>query len=358
MRGTLHAHVAFDWGEELRLDVAQRLVPAELHGLARRPRTPSSFAFRPTPLRVVLEPIELQLAEVGSCRAAAQATLFDFAAVSLALRVPFELPRDALARLAGSLSNSETIAQVARRSLEPLFHQLRPAIDQPEFIPLSEEYFVFQFAPGALADTPATFMAEQAEWLAALLRLEDEPLCGDEVAEAVRQRLSYGPDDAFMAEWSAAVLVDADCEETLQTIEFANLQLLELRHIDMKLDNRLASAYQVIHPLARSAWPFWRLQSRQLRAMGELRIAAHEVYQRTTNVLKLVGDPYLARVYRMLAARFHLESWQKSVEQSLDVVESVHQTVSDQAATYRTETLEWIIILLILIEIVMSLTSH
>ena len=32
-----------------------------------------------------------------------------------------------------------------------------------------------------------------------------------------------------------AVLVDRECDETLQTIEFANLQLLEFRHIDNRL---------------------------------------------------------------------------------------------------------------------------
>jgi hypothetical protein len=32
-----------------------------------------------------------------------------------------------------------------------------------------------------------------------------------------------------IVDWAAAVIVDHDCEEMLQTLEFANLQLLEFR---------------------------------------------------------------------------------------------------------------------------------
>src|SRR5436853_4433262 len=38
---------------------------------------------------------------------------------------------------------------------------------------------------------------------------------------------------------------------------------------------------------------------------------------RSGNVLKLVGDQYLARVYRMLAGRFHLENWEQSIQRKL-----------------------------------------
>ena len=97
--GTLHVYVAFDWGEELRLDVARQLVPAEVHVLPRRRRTPPSIAYRPPPLRFHLHPPSLPLAEIGAAPVAAEATVFDFAAVSVAFHVPFDLPRDGMARL-------------------------------------------------------------------------------------------------------------------------------------------------------------------------------------------------------------------------------------------------------------------
>src|SRR5262245_47800296 len=51
LAGTLHLYVAFDWGDELDLERARQLVPAEVHELPRRRRTPPSIAYRPPPLR-------------------------------------------------------------------------------------------------------------------------------------------------------------------------------------------------------------------------------------------------------------------------------------------------------------------
>src|SRR4051794_40334363 len=79
LTGTLHIHVAFDWGEEVHLDEARRLARAEFQLLRRRRRTPSSIAYRPPPLRLSLEPLLIVLPEVGAVEAPAKATVFDFA---------------------------------------------------------------------------------------------------------------------------------------------------------------------------------------------------------------------------------------------------------------------------------------
>jgi hypothetical protein len=205
---------------------------------------------------------------------------------------------------------------------------------------------------------PQELLNSHAAWLAGLARLEHEPLSLDEIAESLRLRISYAPDDLLVPEWSAAVLIDDDCDETLQTIEFANVKLLELRHVDARLDSRLAEAYQLIHPLARSWLPFWRTHSQPLRALGDIKLEANGLMEHLGNVLKLVGDQYLARVYRQLAQRFHLEDWGASVHRTLGVVEGVYQVLSDQAGMFRTELLEVIIILLIAFEIGMALLGR
>ena len=362
LRGTLHIFVAFDWGEEIDLERAGKLAAGEAHALARRSRTPASLVYQPAPWRFRLAPTELELGELGRIEAAAEATLFDLGAVSVGLHVPFVLPLPAIQRLAGSLANSAPIVEAVRQALLPLHAKVLPAIKEPESSQLSEEYFVFHFTPGEaaapLVNRPERMLTEQAVWAAGVLRLENEPLSLNEVAEATRLHISYTPHDLFVPEWSAALLVDHNCEETLQTIEYANLQLLEYRHIDNRLDERLAGAYKLIHPLKRSWLPFWRMHGRQLRDLGELRIEMHDVFERTGNVLKLVGDQYLARCYQLLAARFHLDEWEENIERALEVVEGAYQVVSDQSATIRTEVLEIIVIVLIAMEIIMAFVGH
>lgn len=362
-RGTLHVFVAFDWGEAIDLERARGLAPGQVHDLPRRRRTPSSFSYRPAPLEIGLGDISLELPELGQVAAGARLTMFEFAAVSVAMRVPFELSSDRLANLAGALADPSSVIQAARAAVRPLYERLRPAIVAEHWQDdLSEEYFVFQIQPCA-QPSPSEPMPEpsdgrDAAWIASLVHLENEPLSRDEIAEALRLRLRYGPGDLFVPDWGAAVLIDRDCDETLEAIAFANLQLLEFRHIDDRLDASLAAAYKLIHPLTHSWLPFWRIHARPLRVLGELKVEANELFERTENVLKLVGEPYLARVYRLVAARLHLDAWEESIQRKLEVAEGVHQVLADQAGAFRMEFLEILVVLLIFLEILLAIWRH
>jgi hypothetical protein len=360
LAGTLHLYVAFDWGDEVDLTRARRLAPAEVQSLPRRPRTPTSIAYRPPPLRFALAPVTLGLPRDDIPPADGEATLFDFAAVSVAFRVPFRMTLPELHRLAAWLADPAPILATARAAVAPLYAKLLPAIRDPLWRDdLSEEYFVFQL-PSSNPPPPIRPAVERGGWLAGLVRLEPEPLSAEEVEEALRLHLSYSPDDLFVPDWAAAVLFDSDpgCIETLRVIEFANLQLLEYRHIDDRLNDSMASAYRVVREANWSRFRFWRSHDRPLRVLGELKVEANDLFERTGNVLKLVGDQYLARVYGLLAARFHLKEWEASIQRKLEVAEGVYQVISDQAAARRTEFMELIVIVLIVLEIVLALFHH
>ena len=89
-----------------------------------------------------------------------------------------------------------------------------------------------------------------------------------------------------------------------------------------------------------------------------LKIEVNVMLERSANALKLVGEPYLARAFHLVATRFHLEEWGQDVRRSIALLEGIYQVVADQAATYRTEALEVIIVLLIVFEIAMTFFRH
>src|SRR5258708_3927873 len=99
--GILHVYVAFDCGDEVELDAARKLVPANLLALPRRRRTPTSIAYRPPPLRLTMGGTGFNWPELGQVDMATDVTVFDFAAVSIAFHVPFHLPKAGLSRLGG-----------------------------------------------------------------------------------------------------------------------------------------------------------------------------------------------------------------------------------------------------------------
>jgi hypothetical protein len=352
LHGRLHVFIACDWGEEVDLARAAELTPAELHRLPRTPRTPSSIQYVPSPLRIRVEDVPLDLPELGSVTARGAATLFDFGGVSVSLQVDFVLASNSLLRLAAGLTAPEAIEQRVKAVLTPVFEKLRPAIREPGWSDLSEEYFVFQFSPQPGFPSPCELLERAPGWIAGLLRMDSAELSAGEVAETLRSRMSYGPADLVVVDWAAGLLIDTECDETLETIAFANLQLLEFRQVDRGLDQRLSDAYRVMRRLSCATLPFWRTHSLPLRDLGQLKVDANEMVSRTRNVLKLIGDQYLARLHQLIAARFHLDEWGDSVHESIKVLEGNYQVLSEQSATYRAELLEWMIVLLIVAEIV------
>src|SRR5690606_38821217 len=133
--------------------------------------------------------------------------------------------------------------------------------------------------------------------------------------------------------------IDVDCRETLEVVEFANLQLLEFREIDSRLDTQLTDTSALVYQLARQRLPLWKSYTTKLRALGDLKVEFTTIFERTQDALKLVGDQYLARVYQLLSARFYLADWHQNIQRSLDVLEGAYRVLADQAAVWRAELL-------------------
>ena len=95
-----------------------------------------------------------------------------------------------------------------------------------------------------------------------------------------------------------------------------------------------------------------------LRRIARLQIDSAILFEGVNNALKLLGDVYLSRVYRLAAGRLHLPAWDASIIRKLGTLESIYEKLSDRQANRRMEVLEWIIILLILFEVVMSFVRH
>jgi hypothetical protein len=360
----LHLDYAFDVGYEIDLEKARPLLHGETGRLPRRRRTPESIRYRPAPLRVPVDasgvalPDAVGIEAVGPPRG--ELTVFDFAAVSLAVQVAVRATPAGLLTLAGELAEPSALNTEVRGVVHPWLARIRPAVMGFELSELSEEYILFQ-----VLDARSDWLASHADWVAGLVRLEPGPLSRTEVEEATRLSLSYTPNDLVTLDWAAGFLADRDCADTLQVIEFANVQLLEFRHIDDRLDDRLEAAYRLIRPGDRdrprtragpAAW--WRSHAGAVRSVRELEIEATSLFERADNALKLIGDQYLSRVFDLASTRFHLRDWQQSIRRKLETVGDVYDLLVQQSGGQRMEALELIVVVLIALEIVLALLRH
>jgi uncharacterized Rmd1/YagE family protein len=89
--------------------------------------------------------------------------------------------------------------------------------------------------------------------------------------------------------------------------------------------------------------------------VAELQLESAVMLERVTNSLKVFGEEYLTRIYRLASARFQLGELDATITRKLSTIESIYQKLSDRAAAVRMEALEWVVIVLIALEIVLSL---
>jgi hypothetical protein len=347
----VHLAFAFDIGYEIDLERARTYLSAGSGSLARRPRTPESLQYRPNPLLVSLDPIGLTLPGVTTLPPRAELSFFDFGALSLLVTFPIKVTEGELVALAAELADPSTLVNAARLVIAPWIERIKPMVIEFEPSPLSEEYIVFQ-----IGERSQEWIAERTEWIAKLVRLEGGDLSEGEVKEATRLSLSYSPNDNVTIDWAAGFVADRIWADTLQVIEFANVQLLEFRHIDERLDDRLEAAYRLIRPnQKRRGLPLWRTHSGAVRSVRELEIEATSLFERADNALKLIGDQYLSRIYDLAQSRFHLPEWQQSIRRKLETVGDVYDLLVNQAGGTRSEALEIVVIALIALEIILAI---
>ena len=83
---------------------------------------------------------------------------------------------------------------------------------------------------------------------------------------------------------------------------------------DGDIEGIVGQADDLLRKASGSRIPLLRSYAGPLRMLGELKVESNALFERTGNALKLVGDQYLARVYRLLASRFHLPEWEQDVK--------------------------------------------
>jgi hypothetical protein len=356
VEGVCYVLFAYDIGFSIDLDSAEQHVRdiKQRETIRRTRKAPSYFQYRPPPLRVTVQSAPVKLAGCAT-EPDIDFVIYDFGAVSAIYRIPLRGTLDSLQALALELYDNEQLLHDSLAGVERLLETIRPAVTKPGVADVVEDYVIFQVTRGEPPIDPGRAASEYAVPLAQILRAETAALSRQEIEDSLTCCISFGEEDLAIIDWNTALLVGSDMDDVLAVLEFANVELLEMRFLDDQLDSALSEAFAHFS-LRRWARP-WGLRSRTevLQRMARLQVDGAILFEGVNNTLKLLGDPYLARVYRLAAQRFHLSDWDASILRKLKTVESIYDKISDQQSAFRMEVLEWIIILLIAVSIVVSI---
>jgi hypothetical protein len=349
---TCHLAYAFEVGHAIDLEACDRRVErAARQQIRTSRRIPQHFEYRPPPLRISQGPSPL-IAN-GIAADLVEIVLYDFGAALVRYEFRATRPLTGLADLAQSLQSNVELERDARNRAAALLVELGAAVTRPRLAEIVEDYVIVAVDPGATE----TVVSLDGIALAAaqILRGSGEDLAPEEIADALAERLSFSTTDLTIIDWNAALIIDREPGDTIDLLEFANVQLLELRHLDNQLDQALDRAYPTLAASERRLLRSLRPPTTALRTVGELQMDGASLFQRVSSAVKLVGDQFLGRAYQAIARRFHFESWDRAISRKLEVLDGIYQKMSDQVMARRLEVLEWIVIILIAVELVLSL---
>ncbi len=348
---TCHATFAFEVGQNIDLLACERrLAAAERQTVRSRRRAPRYFDYRPAPLRLAQDPPQEPVAGLPVTQT--DLVLYDFGAAAVRYALPYRGDLAGLVPVSVALQETTILIEDARTRLTAMVETLGAAIERPQLTDRVEDYLIFEI-DGVPAGLPLRTLWRGASrtLVAQLLRGAEAPLAPEEVDDAIRLRLSFGTDDLTIVDWNAALVYDPEPEETRALLEFANVQLLELRHLDGELDVVLDQAYDALARAERGGWRALRPPAGALRHLGELQMDSAVLFERVSSAVKLVGDRFLGRVYQAASQRFHFGDWDRAITRKLGVLEGIYQKLSDRVTARRLEALEWIVILLIALEV-------
>jgi hypothetical protein len=356
-RGTCHVIFVYDIAFAIDLNEAERRISsATRETLKHKRRAPQYFEYSPPPLRIAQGAERVAIDATFATDPQVELVVYDFGAVTVIYRIDLSRDGSRLLNLSEELYENKQLLADSRQRVKDLLKVIEPAVTKANISSFVEDYVIFQveaFAePIAIEDLTTRYGAHVAQ----ILRAESGELSADEIIDATANRISFGKDDVAIVDWYAALVVDTEAEDVLTVLEFANVELLEMRFLDRRLDDALGLAYDRLSKRSQK-WFQFRSDPSDLREISQWQVDSAILFEGVNNVLKLLGDQYLARLYRLVAQRFHLADWDVSILRKLQTLEGIYQKISDQMVSRRMEVLEWIIIFLIAISIILPFVS-
>jgi hypothetical protein len=355
LQGQVVAMFAFDVGYEVSLErLSAMMATTPVQPLSRKKQTPTHLQYSRPPQILHLGIATGHFSTPGNILA----TIFDFGAVSISYRWNLAqtepLPLSDLPQISHDLYHLNLEAH-AKEQVESLMLKIEPAIVRPALAELMEDYYLFVIEKLDDALTAEELVASHRQTLAQTLRFEKNKLSRSQQTEALAQSISYYEQDVTLVDWNAAMIYDPDYEDTANVLELLNVELLEARYIDRQLDKRITEYASLVRKRIEWPIPLRTPYRKAIEDMAELRLESALLAERVENALKLVGDLFLARLHSAAAQRFYLQEWESIISRKLELISDFYDLLSDRLHTVQSQTLELIVILLILVEVILPL---
>ncbi|MCM0607118.1 MAG: hypothetical protein KA715_13595 [Xanthomonadaceae bacterium] len=351
-KGSILIYRVFDIAEEVNLSVVEKILSEAISNerlkLKKGPRNALMMKNAP----VILNIQEIDFNFLGqNIRSEVYAKIWDYGVLSLIFQIPI-IPGTQWSKLieySAHLESDQTIDEIAKNKSKDLVQMLKPALQKPRTWDQFEDYIIY-FLEKVQGIEQASDLLNQVD-IPSLIMGENNFKPSEKSKQSILDSVyQYSADDLAVIDWNSAIVYEpSGKKEVPEVLEFALTQMMEMRYYDDLLDDRLYDLYDEIEKTRGSI--FKSSFSKLAREASTRFIEFSEFIERIDNSLKVVGDFYLATIFRGASAKFRIRDWQESVTQKMDLMARVSELLSAEVHAGRSLILETIVVLLIATEI-------
>jgi len=244
----------------------------------------------------------------------------------------------------------------ASELLRAALDRSRPALVRPYETWLREDYHIVQLEEIVEANGEALaaeeLLASHSQEIAQLVRGVSVLLSDAESREVLQSSISYSRTDLLVVGWTGA-LVYGNAEgaaTTIQLLEYANTQLLELRYYDSLLTRLLEGVYRSLENKG-GVLAAWRL-SREAARVNTIRLDVMELTEKVDNAIKFLSDMFYARLYGLAATKVGVPDYRTLVDRKLRTAGELYTFMVNQFNQSRGFVLELMIVIILIIDLV------
>lgn len=342
----------YDIGRDINLDKLEeaiaRSVPTSRPAFVRI--KPKSILMQVPPLQWRMDPVHIER-DGTTYEMSALVRIYDIGVISLCFvyENPAPLPGD-LERFgllfAGQEGMDTCFGERLRSIQQILSPHIRGLVAEPDFF---EDYTIFT----------ADRIGEPADPLPVLLG-DATPVAEQIREETLKYTLSYTPEDRIILSYDSSLICGPESPTDLfDLIEYANVQVFELRYYDRLLMHQVEKMFDDIEHADRMSW--LRRMSQYHTIMAEImetNAEITEVIEKVNNLIKVTEDIYYAKVYAKALTVFRADQWSESVTRKIELLRDNYSMLSDEVRIQHSYFLEWVIIILIALEFGFAIVQY
>jgi len=354
-KGKILVYRVFDIGSEIDLEKVEALFEdkklKERFKLDRKHNM--SLIISKSPVSVQLGAIDVKIMDiVQTCELVAK--VWHFGTVSLCFQIPiFEgTTWPELIKIASWMENDTALDEIAKIKAKEFQDDIKYAIPATNNDwSMNEDFVTYFIQEFEGLKGPLSTLNDEIDVAALILAESNENLSDSIKKITLENTYQYSRDDLVVVDWNSALVIEpSGSMDVPLVIEFALNQLLEMRYYDDLLDERLNKLYNNV--VGRNKGIFSKQYARFAEEAGQMYLEISEIVENVENSFKVVGDFYLAQIFRASSKRFRFDDWTKSINEKLGNLAEVSKLLHSEVNESRNQMMELIVILLIGIEVI------